>query len=86
MRTRRDQTVCCQGRRRCGALPSVERGTTMALHGGPTDGETVDVGALTEEELAGGLALISPKCSFFGGRCIYSLRDDGQLYWDGDTA
>lgn len=61
---------------------------TVELVGGPLDGQTLDVSALTEGEIADGVALIADKgCTFPGGRSLYDPRpgDDTRLYWSGDT-
>jgi hypothetical protein len=55
------------------------------LHGGPLDGEQLDVSALTDDEAALGVALPATGGTYPGGRSLYSPRDDGMWRWDGDT-
>ncbi|WP_062215705.1 hypothetical protein [Streptomyces sp. NBRC 109706] len=55
--------------------------TTVILHGGPCDGETLDLSAVPEEERAGGVALPSAGCAYPGGRSLYEPDAAGRWQW-----
>jgi hypothetical protein len=56
------------------------------LHGGPLDGEEMDLAWATPAELRDGLALICERGIYGpGGRSLYSLHPDGVMRHDGDT-
>ena len=59
----------------------------VTLVGGPLDGGQEDVSALTDDEIADGLALIAAGCAYPGGRSIYAPRegDPGRLHWSYDS-
>lgn len=59
--------------------------TTVELHGGPCDGEELDISLLSDDEAALGVALPAPGCTHPGGRSLYSPRDDGTWRWEGDV-
>jgi hypothetical protein len=59
----------------------------MELVGGPLDGQRLNVTALSEQQIAGGFALIADEGgTWLGGRSLYDPQpgDDMRLYWSGD--
>lgn len=59
--------------------------TTVELHGGPCDGEELDISLIPDDEISGGVALPSPGCRYPGGRSFYSPDVNGTWRWDGDV-
>lgn len=55
--------------------------STVTLHGGPLDGETVAVDPTDPEP---GIGIIAPGCSYPGGRSWYEPDGDLRWTWTGD--
>jgi hypothetical protein len=58
----------------------------VALYGGPLDGTLLETSGIPDEELPGGVALISPGSAYGpGGRSLYGPGPDGRWTWQGDV-